>query len=139
VGLVLAVLAGFALVAALLAWSRWLAGRRWAAAGHLLLTALLALALVGGWPILRYVQTFTPRAPERPVAELFFERIGPGRFRAAVTHLPRATNGVSTCACSTGRRARPASARDRAAGSRPCPHARARRPPQACRGAPRPA
>jgi hypothetical protein len=88
VGPVLAVLAGFALIAALLAWSRWLAGRRWAAAGHLLLTALLALALVGGWPILRYVQTFTPRAPERPVAELFFERIGPGRFRAAVTHLP---------------------------------------------------
>ena len=84
----LAVLAGFAVVAALLAWGRWLAGRRWAAAGHLLLTALLGLAVAGGWPVARYVQTFQLKAPERPVAELFFERIGPSRFRAAVTHLP---------------------------------------------------
>lgn len=87
-GPVLVVLAGFAVIAALLAWSRWLAGRRWAAAGHLLLTALLGLAVAGGWPVARYVQTFEPWAPERPVAELFFERIGPSRFRAAVTHLP---------------------------------------------------
>ena len=87
-GPVLVVLSGFAVIAALLAWGRWLAGRRWAAAGHLLLAALLGLTLAGAWPIARYLQTFEPRVPERPVAELFFERVGPNRYRAAVTHLP---------------------------------------------------
>jgi hypothetical protein len=84
----LAVLAGFAVIAALLAWGRWLAGRRWAAAAHLLLATLLGLTVAGGWPLAGYLQTFETRVTGRPVAELFFERIGPGRFRAAVTHLP---------------------------------------------------
>ena len=87
-GPLLAVLAGFAVVAGLLAWSRWLAGRRWAAAGHLLLGAALGLAVGGGWTLARYLHTFAVRVPERPVAETYFERLGPGRFRVAVTHLP---------------------------------------------------
>lgn len=85
---VLVFLAGFALIVALLAWSRWLAGRRWAAAGHLLLAGLLGVTVALGWPLARYVETFEVRVPERPVAEVFFERVGPGRFRVAVTRVP---------------------------------------------------
>ena len=85
---VLVVLAGFAIIVALLAWSRWLAGRRWAAAGHLLLAMLLGVTVASGWPLARYVETYEVRVPERPVAELFFERIGPSRFRVAVTGVP---------------------------------------------------
>jgi len=84
----LAVLAGFAVIAALLAWSRWLAGRRWAAAAHLALATLLGLAVAGGVPLAAYLQTFEVHTAERPMAQVYFERIGPGRFRAAVTHLP---------------------------------------------------
>ncbi len=85
---VLLVLGGFAIIVALLAWSRWLAGRRWAAAGHALLAALLGATVVNGWSLARYVETYDVRLPERPVAEVFFERTGPGRFRASVTRLP---------------------------------------------------
>jgi hypothetical protein len=85
---VLVVLGGFAIIVALLAWSRWLAGRRWAAAGHLLLAVLLGFTVALGWPLARYVETYDVRVPERPVAEVFFERIGPGRFRVAVTRVP---------------------------------------------------
>ena len=85
---VLVFLAGFAIIVALLAWSRWLAGRRWAAAGHLLLAVLLGVTVGFGWPLARYVETYDVRVPERPVAEVFFERIGPGRFRVAVTRVP---------------------------------------------------
>lgn len=85
---VLVVLAGFALIVALLAWSRWLAGRRWAAAGHLVLAVLLGAAVALGWPLARYLGTYEVRVPERPVAEVFFERIGPNRFRVAVTRVP---------------------------------------------------
>lgn len=85
---VLVVLAGFATIVALLAWSRWLAGRRWAAAGHLLLAVLLGVTVALGWPLARYVETYDVRVPERPVAEVFFERIGPSRFRVAVTRVP---------------------------------------------------
>jgi len=85
---VLVFLAGFAIIVALLAWSRWLAGRRWAAAGHLLLAVLLGVTVGLGWPLARYVETYDVRVPERPVAEVFFERIGPGRFRVAVTRVP---------------------------------------------------
>lgn len=85
---VLVVLAGFAIIVALLAWSRWLAGRRWAAAGHLVLAVLLGVAVALGWPFARYLETYEVRAPERPVAEVFFERVGPGRFRVAVTRVP---------------------------------------------------
>jgi hypothetical protein len=85
---VLVVLAGFAILAAMLAWSRWLAGRRWAAAGHLLLAILLGATTALGWPLDRYLATYEVRVPERPVAELFFERIGPDRYRVAVTRVP---------------------------------------------------
>lgn len=85
---VLATLAGFAFLAALLAWGRWLGGRRGAALGHLLLAAALAAVTVLGWPLSRYLDGYDLRRHESPVAEVFFERVGPGRFRVAVTRLP---------------------------------------------------
>jgi len=85
---VLVVLAGFAIIVALLAWSRWLAGRRWAAIGHLLLATSLGVTVGLGWPLARYVETYEVRVTERPVAEVFLERIGPSRFRVTVTRVP---------------------------------------------------
>jgi len=84
----LLVLAGFALVAALLAWSRWLAGRRWATAGNLLL-ALVAISMVGTvWPIAGDLATYQPMRANQAVAEMFFEQAGARRYRATLTRLP---------------------------------------------------
>ena len=84
----LLVLAGFALVAALLAWSRWLAGRRWAAVGHLALAIVAAWFAAAGWPISRDLATLHPLRPDQAVAELFFEQVGAHRFRTTLTRLP---------------------------------------------------
>ncbi len=84
----LLVLAGFALVTALLAWSRWLAGRRWAAAGNLLL-AVAATGLLGtAWSVVRNLETYQPMRPNQTVAEVFFEQAGVRRYRATLTRLP---------------------------------------------------
>jgi hypothetical protein len=84
----LLVLAGFALVTALLAWSRWLADRRWAAAGNLLL-AIAATGLLGSaWPVVRNLGTYQPMHPNQAVAEMFFEQAGARRYRATLTRLP---------------------------------------------------
>lgn len=84
----LLVLAGFALVTALLAWSRWLAGRRWAAAGNLLL-AVAATGLVGTvWPVARNLDSYQPMRPNQAVAEIFFEQAAARRYRATLTRLP---------------------------------------------------
>jgi len=85
---VLVIIAGFAAVALLLAWSRWLAGRRWAAAGNLALAIVLGAAVARGWPFVAYLDTYEVRRAERPVAEIFFERSGPDRYRVALTRLP---------------------------------------------------
>jgi hypothetical protein len=84
----LALIAGFAVVAVLLAWSRWLVGRRWAAAGNLALALVLGVAVTLGWPFAAYLDTYEVRRAERPVAEIFFERLGPDRYRVALTRLP---------------------------------------------------
>jgi hypothetical protein len=85
---VLVVVAAFAFVALLLGWSRWLSGRRWAAAGHLLLAGLAAAFVAGGWQCTRYLATYEPRIAGFPVVELFFERTGAGRYRVCLTRLP---------------------------------------------------
>jgi hypothetical protein len=85
---VFAVIAGFAMLAALLAWSRWLARRRWAALGHLLLAVVATIVVVQGWPLATYLETYERRGAEQRVAELYFERTGPNRYRAAITRLP---------------------------------------------------
>jgi hypothetical protein len=85
---VLTVVAAFTLVTVLLAWSRWLAGRRWAAAGHLLLALAGAGVVASVWPLSAYLAAYEAWVPQYPVAELFFERTGPDRFRATLTRLP---------------------------------------------------
>lgn len=85
---VLGILAGFLILALLLAWSRWLAGRRWASAGHLLLAAALCGVTALGWPMANFLESYEVRVADRPVAELFFERIGANRYRVALTRLP---------------------------------------------------
>ena len=84
----LLVLAGFALVGALLGWSRWLAGRRWAAAGNLALSIAAALIVAATWPLARNLSTYQPMRANQLVAELFFERVGAQHFRATLTRLP---------------------------------------------------
>jgi hypothetical protein len=85
---VLVIVAGFAVVALLLAWSRWLAGRRGAAAGNLALALVLGVAAARGWPFAAYLDTYEVRRAEQPLAEIFFERSGPGRYRVSLTRLP---------------------------------------------------
>lgn len=87
-GASLFVLAGFALVTALLAWSRWLAGRRWAAAGNLLLAGAATGLLGTAWPVARNLETYQPMRPNQAVAEVFFEQAGARRYRATLTRLP---------------------------------------------------
>lgn len=84
----LLVIAAFAVVVALLAWSRWLAGRRWAAAGHLLLAITAGAGVILAWPLVAYVKTFEPLVATLPVAELTFEQIGSDRYRVVLTRLP---------------------------------------------------
>lgn len=84
----LLVLAGFAIVTALIAWSRWLSGRRWAAAGNLLLALAAALAVGTAWPVVRHLDSYEPVALGPAVAAVYFERLGPHRYRATLTRLP---------------------------------------------------
>jgi len=85
---VLVVVAVFAAVTALLAWSRWLAGRRWAAAGHLVLACCAAATMAVGWRLAAYVAAHEEWVPELPVAELYVEQTGSSRYRATLTRLP---------------------------------------------------
>jgi len=85
---VLFVVAAFALVTALLAWSRWLAGRRRAAVGHLTLAVAAAAVAAASWPLTTYLAGYEPHLGSQPVAEVYFQRSGVNRYRATVTRLP---------------------------------------------------
>jgi len=85
---VLIVVAAFALVTALLAWSRWLAGRRPAALGHLALAVVAAAVVATAWPLTSHLAASLPRIDNQPLAELYFQRTGVNRYRATVTRLP---------------------------------------------------
>ena len=85
---VLVVIAAFALIAALLACGRWLAGRRWSAMGHAGLACAAAAVVAGGWPLSTYLGTYEQLVDGSPVAELFFEQTGSNSFRATLTRLP---------------------------------------------------
>lgn len=83
-----AVIVLVAVVTALLAASRAVARRPAAATAYLLLAALVAVA---GWKLWRLAPDLASYEPLRigqPVAELYFERTGAGRFRATLTRLP---------------------------------------------------
>jgi hypothetical protein len=85
---VLVILAAFAVVTLLLAWSRWLAGRRWAASGQLLLAIVASLVVGVSAPLTGHLAHYETQLANLPIAELFFERIAPGRYRVTLTHLP---------------------------------------------------
>ena len=81
-------LAGFAVVAALLAWSRRLARRRAAALGHLALAASCAAlaAMVGS--LAGALDGYQLLVGSRPIAEIRFDAGGGDRHRAMLLNLP---------------------------------------------------
>ncbi len=81
-------LACFALVAALLAWSRWLARRRLASLGHVALAAACAAAAIFLWSAAGGMAGYEPLRPGHAIAEIRFDRVGPGRYRATLIRLP---------------------------------------------------
>jgi hypothetical protein len=82
------VLACFALIALLLAWSRWLAGRKLAMAGHVVLAVAAGWAALVLWSVTASLVSYEPVVRGQPVAELYFEQVGSGSFRGTLTRLP---------------------------------------------------
>jgi len=62
------VVACFALVALLLAWSRWLAGRRLAAAGHVAMAIAAAAGSLLMWSVTAGLESYEPVPQGQPVA-----------------------------------------------------------------------
>ncbi len=85
---VAALLAGFALLAVLLAWSRWLAHRRWAAVGHVLLAVTAGCGALLSWSMQQSLRSYEPVIHGQPVAELYVEKIAARRYRGTLTRLP---------------------------------------------------
>lgn len=81
-------LAAFAVVSALLAWSRRLARRRAAALGHLVLSATCAALAVAAGSLAATMDAYPRLVADRPIAEVRFDASGSGRHRAMVLHLP---------------------------------------------------
>jgi hypothetical protein len=84
----LLVLAGFAIAAALIAWSRWLSRRRWAAAGNLLLSVAAALVVAVAWPVARNLETYETVVHGQAIASLYVEKTGSSTQRVTLTRLP---------------------------------------------------
>ncbi len=82
------VLAGFSLIAVLLAWSRWLARRRLAALGHVLLAIVAGWCALFIWQTRSSLDTYEPTVRGQPVAEIYFEQTGSRSYRAMLTRLP---------------------------------------------------
>jgi hypothetical protein len=85
---VAATLACFALIAALLAWSRWLARRRLASLGHASLAAACLALATFLWVVAEGLASFSTLRPGVAIAELRFDEVGPGRYRATLVRLP---------------------------------------------------
>jgi hypothetical protein len=85
---VILILAGFALVTLLLGWTRWLSGRRWAAAGNLALGLGAAGLSAWLWPVALHLETYEPHRSGQAIADLFLEQTGSNRFRASLTRFP---------------------------------------------------
>ncbi|HSQ68634.1 MAG TPA: hypothetical protein VLM41_01005 [Steroidobacteraceae bacterium] len=77
-----------AVVTALLAAARAVARRGPAATAYLLLAAMLAVVGWNLWRLAPDLGSYEPLRTGQPVAELYFERTGAGRFRATLTRLP---------------------------------------------------
>jgi hypothetical protein len=78
----------FALVTLLLAWSRRLAGRRLAAAGHVAMAIAAAAVALLMWSVTAGLESYEPEPKGQPIAGLYVERTGSQRFRATLTRLP---------------------------------------------------
>lgn len=85
---VLVIIAGFALIALLLAWTRWLSDRRWAAAGNLALGIGAAGLSAWLWPLGLHLETYEPHRPGQSIAEILLEQTGANRFRVSLTRFP---------------------------------------------------
>lgn len=82
------VLAGFALIALMLAWSRWLAGRRRPAIGHALLATIAPVVAIPLWLVAGSLAAYEPIDATQPIAELLLEQTGGLQFRATLTRMP---------------------------------------------------
>ncbi len=81
-------LACFALIAVLLAWSRWIARRRLASLGHAILAGACAVVAAFLWVVTDDLAGFDPVRPGVAIAELHFDATGPGDYRATLIRLP---------------------------------------------------
>jgi hypothetical protein len=87
---VIALCVAFGLLALLVALSRWLAHRPWAAAGNLAVGIGLLAFAQWLWPPVLHLQAYE-RMPARAslvVAQVYCERSGPGGYRVTLTRLP---------------------------------------------------
>jgi hypothetical protein len=76
------------LLALLLAFSRWLAHRPWAAAGNAAVGVTLLLVAHHLWPAVVNLRTYETMPASGPVAQLFMERTGGRTWRVTLTRLP---------------------------------------------------
>jgi len=81
-------LGGFGGLTLLLALSRWLARRRWAALGHLALAGALLAAASTLWPLAADLASYGRLRPNAPLAQVFAERTGSKSWRLTLTRLP---------------------------------------------------
>ena len=85
---VIVVLVVFAVLALLLGFSRWLAGRPWAAAGNVAVAVVLVLVAHRFWPAVVNLDTYETMPANAMVAQVYSERTGPRAYRVTVTRLP---------------------------------------------------
>lgn len=86
---IIALLVVFGVLALLVAFSRWLARRPWAATGNFAVAVLLFTLAHVAWPVTVHLRTYEP-LPERSarVAQVHVERTGPQSWRMTLTRLP---------------------------------------------------
>jgi len=78
----------FGLLALLVALSRWLARRHWAAAGNVLIAVLLLALAHRLWPPVLHLQSYQKMPAAATIAQVQSERTGPRTYRVTLTRLP---------------------------------------------------
>jgi len=78
----------FGLLALLVAFSRWLARRHWAAAGNVLIAVLLLAFAQRLWPPVLHLQSYQKMPAAAAIAQVQSERTGPRSYRVTLTRLP---------------------------------------------------
>lgn len=87
---VIALCVAFGLLALLVALSRWLARRPWAAAGNLAVGLGLLAVAQWLWPPVLHLQAYErmPARTSQVIAQVHCEQTGPGTYRVTLTRLP---------------------------------------------------